>query len=124
MDGTSNPAPSNTWHRWFRTEPSPERDACERWLSQTDPAGYQAAYSVFAHSDGPPDKALRTLRCPALFATGADEPNSTPAMTRRMAELAPRGRALVVPGAAHMMPMTHPAIVADALQRFVAEVQV
>ena len=121
LDGITNPDPNGTLERWFGTAPSQERKACEGWLKQTDPAGYRSAYSIFAHSDGPTDAALGALTCPALFATGADEPNSTPAMSRRMADLAPRGQALIVEGAAHMMPMTHPSIVTDALRSLATE---
>jgi pimeloyl-ACP methyl ester carboxylesterase len=39
--------------------------------------------------------------------TGAQEPNSTPAMSRAMADLAPDGQAVIIEGAAHMLPMTH-----------------
>ncbi|WP_299046112.1 alpha/beta hydrolase [uncultured Tateyamaria sp.] len=122
LDGTTNPDPGPTLHRWFGATVSPERTACEAWLTQTDPAGYKSAYTVFANADGPTDADLRALGCPALFATGADEPNSTPAMSHHMAELAPHGRALIVAGAAHMMPVTHPGIVNDSLHRFASEV--
>ncbi|MEM6759478.1 MAG: alpha/beta hydrolase [Pseudomonadota bacterium] len=122
LDG-SNPAdPSGTLSRWFGTATSPERDACQTWLTSTDPAAYRAAYRVFAAENGPDPSALATLRCPALFITGGDEPNSTPAMSRAMADLAPRGRVQIVPGAAHMMPMTHPPAVNAALLTFAAEV--
>jgi pimeloyl-ACP methyl ester carboxylesterase len=54
--------------------------------------------------------------------TGALEPNSTPAMSEAMAALTPKGRAIIVPDAAHMMPMTHPEVVNAALLDFAAEV--
>lgn len=109
LDGHGMADPGPTLTRWFGAAPSTERAACEHWLSKVDPAGYRAAYRVFASEDGPSDRTLDTLAVPALFMTGADEPNSTPAMSRAMAALAPKGRAVVLPGAAHMMPMTHPA---------------
>lgn len=107
FDETRAPDPSSTLHRWFGDAASPERSACETWLRNLDPRGYKLAYTAFAESRGPSRTALRSLACPALFATGALEPNSTPDMSRAMAALAPRGRALIVEGAAHMMPMTH-----------------
>ena len=55
--------------------------------------------------------------------TGELEPNSTPAMSRAMAKLVPNGRAQIVKGAAHMMPMTHAAEVNAALSTFLNEVQ-
>ncbi|MEM9783323.1 MAG: alpha/beta hydrolase [Pseudomonadota bacterium] len=111
--------PSATLARWFGTdlESAPAR-ACGAWLRSAPRAGYSAAYAVFAEEDGPSDRALATLSCPALFLTGAQDPNSTPAMSKAMAALVPDGEAVVVTGAAHMMPMTHPTAVNATLAAF------
>lgn len=122
LDGVSVADPSATLERWFGNAPSPERSACMDWLCNVDPAGYRAAYRVFAHENGPSRTALAALTCPALFMTGADEPNSTPAMSLAMAALAPQGRAEILPDAAHMMPMTHADQVTAELLDFAAEV--
>lgn len=116
LDGRTIPDPAPTLSRWFGETPSPERTACDHWLRTANPALYRDAYTVFAHEDGP--LALNTLSCPALFLTGADEPNSTPAMSQAMAALAPQGSAHVIPNAAHMMPMTHPTAVNAKLRAF------
>jgi pimeloyl-ACP methyl ester carboxylesterase len=50
--------------------------------------------------------------------TGGLEPNSTPEMSHRMADLSPEGAVAIVETAAHMMPMTHPADVNQALLEF------
>ena len=118
LDGVTVADPGATLTRWFGADASPQRAACEGWLRAVDPAGYKAAYSVFATEDGPSEAALSSLRRPALFLTGADEPNSTPAMSQRMAELAPNGRAEIVAGAAHMLPMTHAAHLNASLRDF------
>nr|WP_319383191.1 alpha/beta hydrolase [uncultured Roseibium sp.] len=123
MAGTSAADPLPTLVRWFGERSSPERTACHDWLSNMDPEGYKAAYSVFAREDGPADEALRKLSCPALFMTGGREQNSTPAMSRAMAALAPDGRAEIVADAAHMMPMTHPELVNRALLEFAERCQ-
>ncbi|MEP5728154.1 MAG: alpha/beta hydrolase [Sulfitobacter sp.] len=107
LDGHSMADPLATLSRWFGDVPSPAREACHRWLTCVDPQGYRTAYRVFADEDGPTEQTLKTLRCPALFVTGSDEPNSTPAMSHAMANLTPNGRAHIIEGAAHMMPMTH-----------------
>lgn len=107
LDGMHAPDPTPTLKRWFGYRMSPERAACERWLREVDPKGYKLAYTAFAETNGPSRAAIRALTCRALFVTGALEPNSTPEMSRAMAALAPKGRALVVAGAAHMMPLTH-----------------
>ncbi|MFD0860153.1 alpha/beta fold hydrolase [Roseovarius aquimarinus] len=121
LDGHTPADPAQPIARWFGDAPSSARDACERWLRAVDPAGYKAAYQVFAREDGPSDAGLAALRCPALFLTGAEEPNSTPDMSRAMADLAPKGRAEIIERAAHMMPMTHAPAVNAALARFLEE---
>ncbi|ABD57071.1 alpha/beta fold hydrolase [Jannaschia sp. CCS1] len=121
LDGTTITDPSPTLTRWFGDTPSPERTACDRWLTTADPNAYRAAYTVFANEDGPSDTALKTVAYPALFLTGADEPNSTPAMSQAMAALTPQSRAVVIPDAAHMMPMTHPAAVNAHLRAFLTQ---
>lgn len=122
LDGESLVDPSVALERWFGIEASDEQSACGDWLSDVSPAGYKAAYTVFAHDPGPDRAALADLSCPALFMTGAQEPNSTPEMSQAMAALAPSGRAIIVPEAAHMMPMTHPDEVNAALLDFAEEV--
>lgn len=119
LDKIADPEP--TLERWFSVDRNPDaRQACRDWLLDADPASYKAAYTVFAASDGPSDEALRGLSCPALFLTGSEEPNSTPAMSEAMAALVPQGQSIVIPGAAHMMPMTHPDSVNAALLDFAA----
>jgi len=118
LDGVRVADPTPPLDRWFGPDASPERDACRDWLLSVDQAGYKAAYTVFATEAGPQDAALASLTCPALFMTGGREPNSTPQMSRDMAALTPRGRAMIVADAAHMMPMTHPDVVTAALGTF------
>ena len=121
LDGKTVSDPSQTLHRWFGESQSQEQEACRRWLLEVDPFGYKAAYGVFASEDGPSRELLSSLAMPALFMTGADEPNSTPAMSKAMAELVPNGKAVVLNGAAHMMPMTHSQNVVEALASFLKE---
>ena len=119
LDGVSMADPEPTLIRWFGEAPSSERTACKDWLIHVDPAGYKTAYTVFASEDGPSDEALGSLSCPALFMTGSEEPNSTPAMSKAMSARAPHGTAITIEGAAHMMPMTHPAAVNAALRNLI-----
>lgn len=114
--------PAATLTRWFGTSESPEQNACRAWLKSVDPASYKQAYTVFANQDGPTRNTLAELNCPALFMTGAEEPNSTPAMSKAMADLAPNGRAIIVNDAAHMMPMTHVTDTIAALRALAREV--
>ncbi|GAB5448891.1 alpha/beta fold hydrolase [Gymnodinialimonas sp.] len=119
LDGKTVPDPEPTLRRWFPDKASPERTACEEWLRAADPRTYRDAYTVFAHEDGP--EALPTLSCQALFMTGAAEPNSTPAMSHAMTAAAPQGRAVIIEGAAHMMPMTHATAVNAHLRTFFSQ---
>ncbi|GGA21932.1 alpha/beta fold hydrolase [Neptunicoccus cionae] len=107
LDGESHADPAGPLERWFGPTASTARSACEVWLRDADPAGYRDAYRVFAQENGAQDDYLRSLPCPALFLTGGQEPNSTPAMSQQMAALVPHGRAEILPDAAHMAPMTH-----------------
>lgn len=119
LDGVHTANPDAPLVRWFGEKDSPEKMACHRWLSNVDPKGYRAAYGVFAREDGPADDALDSLSVPALFLTGALEPNSLPEMSHAMATRAPRGCAEIVAGAAHMLPMTHPDAVNGILTEFI-----
>ena len=87
-----------------------------------NPAAYKCAYTAFATSQIPDQIGLSRISCPALFMTGSEEPNSTPAMSETMASLAPKGRSIIVDGAAHMMPMTHPREVNAAIHSLINEV--
>jgi pimeloyl-ACP methyl ester carboxylesterase len=122
LDGASRADPSEPLDRWFGAVSSPQRDACRKWLCDVDPVTYRAAYRVFARENGPGREELVTLACPALFATGSEEPNSTPAMSREMATLARYGQSAIVNGAAHMMQMTHPDEVNSVLLTFAQNV--
>ncbi len=121
LDGVSTADPTATLDRWFGAEASPQRIACENWLMSADPAGYRAAYRVFAQQNGPAASDLTAITCPALFLTGADEPNSTPQMSHDMADLVPNGRAEIIDRAAHMMPMTHGNRVNAVLADFIGD---
>jgi len=109
-----------TLNRWFGDNPSGKNLAaaqkCKDWLHETKIAQYQKAYEVFANQDGPSETQLIDITIPALFMTGSDEPNSTPDMSISMAKTAPMGKAVIIDGAAHMMPMTHPDHVATELK--------
>ena len=110
--------------RWFPDDPN---GALARrtinWLHAVDPKGYAAAYRVFATSDHVHEGRLGELACRALFMTGVSDPNSTPAMSDRMAREAPYGRSVALPGARHMMHLTHPAEISNTIARFIDAAQ-
>lgn len=116
--------PQPTLTRWFGDPPAPANqaanDACLDWLIHGSLPGYAAAYRAFAFSDGPDDTALEQIACPALLLTASDDPNSTPAMSKALARIIPKGRAHIIDGAAHMAPMTHATMIAKILAEFFA----
>lgn len=120
INGVSDP--SNTLERWFGNNPKGAlkigADECRNWLTSMNPIDYHQAYSAFAKENGPSDQALSSIKCPALFVTGSQEKNSTPAMSKKLAAGVVNGRSKIIEGAKHMMPMTHPEIVCEQLQRF------
>jgi pimeloyl-ACP methyl ester carboxylesterase len=111
--------------RWYPDDPN---GALARrtadWLHAIDPKVYAAAYRVFATSDHVHEGRLGELVCRALFLTGVSDPNSTPAMSARMAREAPNGRTVALPGARHMMHLTHPAEISNTISAFLDAVQV
>jgi flavin reductase (DIM6/NTAB) family NADH-FMN oxidoreductase RutF/pimeloyl-ACP methyl ester carboxylesterase len=94
--------------RWFGRDHPALREATRAWLATTNRQGYATAYRIFATADRLFSGSLYGILCPALFATGSDDPNSTPAMAEAMARGAPRATSAVIEGARHAMTMTHP----------------
>ncbi|CAN7271050.1 alpha/beta hydrolase [Pararhizobium sp. LjRoot235] len=96
--------------RWFGAD-SKESDAyrlTHRWLSSVDRGGYATAYAAFAAGDSTYADCWPDVGCPALFLTGTDDPNSTPAMAQSMADAAPAGYAVLIDGHRHMVNLTAP----------------
>ncbi len=110
--------------RWFTREfrdGSPEIvDAVRRRLLANDPAAYLAAYRVFATADAELAREAGRIACPTLAMTAEHDINSTPAMSRALAQAIPDARALVLGGLAHGAPIEAPERVADAIFDFAA----
>ena len=106
--------------RWFAGNPQyqTEADLCRLWLEQGNRLGYARAYQMFAKLRGISATDLQTITVPALMLTGELDANSSPEMSRRMAELLPNARAVIVPDARHMTQMTHASAVNAALATF------
>lgn len=109
-----------TLERWFGNPvPTPLGEAAtavREHLLAVDPTGYARTYALFAAADDSLADRLHTLHMPALFATGERDANSTSAMSEAMAHDAPQGKFHIVPGAGHMMTVTH----ADAVDALLA----
>jgi len=110
--------------RWYPDDPyGPLARRTADWLHAVDPKGYAAAYRVFATSDHVHEGRLAELACRALFMTGVSDHNSTPAMSDRMAREAPYGLTVALPGARHMMHLTHPAETTNTIAKFIDAAQ-
>ncbi|MDH4441494.1 MAG: alpha/beta hydrolase [Rhizobium sp.] len=86
-----------------------------RLLAQVDQQGYATAYTAFANGDAVYADRWSEVTCPALFLTGEGDLNSTPDMARAMAASTRSGRAVVIQGHRHMVNLTAPQAVNDAL---------
>ncbi|WP_224813536.1 alpha/beta fold hydrolase [Hasllibacter sp. MH4015] len=106
--------------RWFTEDQATPRAQVAKWLSAVDRDGYATAYAAFARGDATYADDLPDIACPVLVLTGADDPNSTPAMARAMAAAAQDGEAIIIPGHRHMVNLTAPAAVTAHLAHWLS----
>lgn len=85
-------------------------------LAANRPASYLACYEIFARADAELWPELPQLAPPVLAMTGSEDPGSTPAMSEALAARVPHGRAVIVPGARHLLPQERPAAVVAAVR--------
>lgn len=104
--------------RWFGPNQRAIRSTVAHWLHAMDAQGYATAYRAFAEGDATYADRLGTVRCPALLLTGEGDRNSSPQMSRDMAGAMPLGRAQVIAGHRHMVNLTAPYLVNDALKNW------
>ncbi|MFK0691510.1 alpha/beta fold hydrolase [Mesorhizobium sp. IMUNJ 23033] len=98
--------------RWFG-DPIPAdlvgaAETARTALESVDAQGYARTYRLFARADTEHVERLAGLAAPALFMTGSEDRNSTPAMSAAMARLAPNGQCLVLGDEKHMMTIASP----------------
>ncbi|CAM5501472.1 alpha/beta fold hydrolase [Frigidibacter mobilis] len=86
------------------------------WLAGASAQSYAVTYTAFATGDEIYAGAWPGITVPALFLTGAGDPNSTPEMSRQMAALAPRGQLSIIEGHRHMVNLTAPGQVNAAME--------
>ena len=96
--------------RWFSGAPKDiqTRAQVAGWLSEVSLEGYAAAYSAFATGDAIYADRLAQIDCPFLALTADGDPNSTPAMSNAMAQLARKSTAVTIAGHRHMVNLTAP----------------
>ena len=107
--------------RWYDgTEVDPEQvRRTEATLLANDRDSFLHCYRVFATADAELGPELDRITVPALAMTGECDPGSTPEMTRRLANALPDCRAVIVPGARHMLPVQRPREFVDCLSTFI-----
>ncbi|GAB6984085.1 alpha/beta fold hydrolase [Nocardioides pyridinolyticus] len=93
----------------------------EATLLANDRDSFLNCYRVFATGDEEIGPELGRITVPSLAVTGEHDPGSTPEMTRRLADAIPDCRAVVVPGARHMLPVERPQALVDCLSTFIGE---
>jgi pimeloyl-ACP methyl ester carboxylesterase len=93
----------------------------ESTLLANDRDSFLHCYRVFATADAEIGRELDRITVPALAVTGECDPGSTPEMTRRLAEAMPNCRAVIVPGARHMLPVERPHELVDCLSTFIGK---
>ena len=108
--------------RWFG-DPIPAdlvgtAETARTALESVDAQGYARTYRLFARADTEHVERLADLAAPALFMTGSEDRNSTPAMSAAMARLAPNGQCLVLSGEKHMMTIASPEKVTHHIRAF------
>lgn len=108
--------------RWFDIG-DPIRDQVQDWLQSVDPLGYAAAYRAFAMGDCIYAAALPDIRAKSLVLTGEMDGNSTPDMAHAMAALIPRAQVSVIAKHRHMVNLTAPSAVTNALKYWLSEAE-
>ena len=68
--------------------------------------GYASAYDLFSRLDGNSAKTVKNIKVPMLYITGEKDLNSTPSMSKKLANINDQKYA-VIKGAKHMVPLTH-----------------
>ena len=101
--------------RWFGDANVEPRTRVAGWLRDVPRDGYAAAYRAFAEGDTVYADKLGQVTCPLLVLTGSEDPNSTVQMAETMAQMAPKGRAVIIQSHRHMVNLTAPEEVNDAL---------
>jgi len=97
-----------TLERWFTERDYNDPTRAEQihqvadWLEAVDRNGYSRAYRVFAENGETHVGQLAEITAPAFFITAQNDPNSTPEMSRRMADEVRYGQVLIIPGERHM----------------------
>ena len=108
--------------RWFDAPfkaQFPDRvEAIRRKLLANDLKAYADAYAALVEADAIVQDALKQVRCPALVLAGENDPGSTPAIARRMADDLVHAQLAILPGLHHLASWEAPETVNSILSGF------
>ena len=106
--------------RWFgdSCQASEPYRLVETWLAAVDIEAYATAYAAFAEGDVLYADRWQDVTCLALFLTGELDPNSTAQMTLDLAAASAHGEARIIADHRHMVSMTAPDEVTEALRHW------
>lgn len=106
--------------RWFGADchTSEPYKLVKAWLAAVDVDAYATAYGAFAEGDVVYADRWSSVACPALFLTGELDPNSTPQMSLDLSAETQNGEACIIAAHRHMVNMTAPDKVTDALRHW------
>ncbi|NHU84872.1 alpha/beta fold hydrolase [Kocuria sp. JC486] len=110
--------------RWFPETTANSavlRESTRSMLFANDPGSYVRAYEVFATGDRQIAGDLALIQAPTLMITGAEDPGSTPDMSHRLHDRIQESTVTIIPDARHMIPVTHPRVLARELTRHFAQ---
>ena len=109
--------------RWFGKKPKNTlndiANICKQWLIESSKEGYVSAYEIFANQRGITKRVLKQIKVPITFITGSADLNSTPLMSKNMANLCSLGTFNEIKGAGHMAMMSHSDEVNRIIESFI-----
>ena len=97
-----------TLQRWFTAEDYADQarrskiELLKSWLLEADRVGYSRAYRMFAENGETYVGKLDAISAAALIITAEFDPNSTPAMSKQIADEISQSELVIMPGERHM----------------------
>ena len=121
-DGDGSSQVASTLDRWFPAGPAVaqarHRRYAEMMLRAHPASGWSSAWRAMAAVDHRPG--LSRLTMPCLTVAGERDVSTPVALLRSICDAIPHARHVTIAGAPHMLVLTHPDEVSDAIMEFVA----
>ena len=111
-----------TLTRWFTPEMVSEETPAVAYardvLFKTEVGNWACAWRALANHDA--IEGLKSLNMPTLCIAGSLDPSTPPALLQSIAAAMPQASYVEIEGAPHLVALTHPDALADAIRAFVA----